>query len=339
MFTPRVIGQIKQLQQVLHNQLAAVTTRGVHTSSQAARAHLKLPPPLASRLSAIAFELYFIFMFLSKAVKDVEGTSAALREALENNRLSPEIEVSTFVCPEKRLLVCAPAKSSSSSAKAWVMKHCGIHDPTLVYRLSDETRKVTFNHPENRGLVREALTNYTRIVVVRDPWTRVVSGYVDKFFDKSKHRARPGALSPHVAAFAPTLNLSVATLEQGGVSWETFLSLITHKEDELHFWNHFSSQSWLCPSWMNFHYVARTEHLNADLRFLEQAIPQLDVITEYSAAKTSSLGIRQTVFHNCCKQVNDIGMRYKDDIEAFGYAFPPCSDDNECYKTLDNAVL
>lgn len=89
-----------------------------------------------------------------------------------------------------RLVFCWMPKVACTSWKMWLRTLAGEvapRDPTRVHGRANGLRDLTHVPPAERGAV---LTNYTKVVFVRDPWSRALSAYLNKFVEEPHARRR-----------------------------------------------------------------------------------------------------------------------------------------------------
>lgn len=175
--------------------------------------------------------------------------------------------------------------------------------------------EITF--PESLAGIAEALESAYTFTVVRNPYARVLSAYLDKIAGKSH--------SPTGPRFAFTLRYG----RKGDISFTDFLEIISGDAP------HNLDRHWRPLTLATFHGLVRFDHighmetLERDLRRIVRDIycgveePEADgsVVSEYAPHRTSAAKKIEKYYTD--KAVRLAQALYRDDFECFGYSLDP----------------
>ena len=126
------------------------------------------------------------------APQSAERRAAAELAAVRALAEQPAASLRRYVVDEASgLLFCWMPKVACTSFKAWLRRLAGVADPLDLKTLHASTGSglatlADFSPPERVRL----LTSLRRAVFVRDPWTRLLSAYLNKFVEEPEARRR-----------------------------------------------------------------------------------------------------------------------------------------------------
>lgn len=264
-----------------------------------------------------------VLIFKKAEKKDVRefmrGNRANLTELLRDSTISQNLDyaylpiskaANTFL---KRLLW--QVEHENGFARALDDNYFSIHNIGWKYA-SDETSPWV---PIEKGMFTEFQQAWSkrrlRFSVVRNPYTRLLSAYLDKIGsqkEKSKHH-----LFRH-------LN-SVPNFDPLSLSFETFVDIIVGTRDS-HLNKHWLPQiNCLAPSYISCNYIGHFENMDDILDRLRAHFPKnANSIKNMNTAvhKTNSSSLTQE-YYGDEKIAKKVYSRFKPDFELLGYGKDP----------------
>ncbi|CAJ1083653.1 carbohydrate sulfotransferase 8-like [Xyrichtys novacula] len=179
-----------------------------------------------------------------------------------------------FVEDRSKLLYCEVPKAGCSNWKRVLMVLAG--KASSVLNISHDTvhkaphlRRLRYYKPED---FLEKLSNYTKILFVRDPFERLVSAFRDKFENSEKHyhfKYGRAIISRYRA------NASEESLTTGdGVTFREFVQyLLDPRRRPVGLDVHWRPVSLLChPCLIHYDFIGKFENMNGEANFLLQSI-------------------------------------------------------------------
>ncbi|XP_071951227.1 carbohydrate sulfotransferase 11-like [Antedon mediterranea] len=173
------------------------------------------------------------------------------------------------------------------------------------------------------------LANFTKFMVARDPFVRILSAYKNKFedlveYDSKVHFQYYGKLIMQRYRRKPTrMNLATGR----GVRWPEFVAYLTDPEQRLAFENHWQDMKSICsPCKINYDYIAKLETIKDDSEFILRNFNVSDEIT-FPEAHNSNPTDSKNQYYRYYDQltlgvIKKLWNVYKLDFELFGYPKP-----------------
>lgn len=246
-----------------------------------------------------------------------------------------------LVSHQHKFIYCAiPKNASSSLMKSIVALENNPKTEKILNSSRDTIRKYveinyalsTYTHEEVEKILGN---NYFKFVVVRNPWARLVSTYLNLFVRLHEHGNLNDLVINSVKHLRGENPVNKDSLD---ISFEEFVRYICEEKDE-HLDQHCIPQ-YLFLGGIKYDFVARMENLAKDLDYIQNKLeislelPKLNV-TEYIAS-TSNINdasllqperLRQLdklpnyqAFYNP-NLIDMVSRRYKKDIDMFNYSF------------------
>ena len=220
-----------------------------------------------------------------------------------------------FHCARRqRIILFSTPKCASSTLKRFVQLiavdgdesklpkdvHDKAHSPLCGFLALDEPLSVIFE--SNR---------YFRFCFVRNPYTRVLSCYLDKIAGRNRARFLPKL------GFAPEREVTLME----------FLQRLAGRKRLLHLNPHWAPQSFLIrPDRIHYHFIGRFEHLREHLHLLATTLGYEDLIAnpDHVAVRPHRTDANERVSRYIGPKEADLIRRiYRDDFLTFGYSFDP----------------
>ncbi|XP_064088285.1 carbohydrate sulfotransferase 11-like [Macrobrachium nipponense] len=228
-----------------------------------------------------------------------------------------------------KLLACVPAKAGATTWKTHLLRMKGYTKPIQNPHVEWVHRLLRARHLLNRQQAVKILRSpsVTRVVSVRHPVARLISGYTNKFYNGRLHV--PDNVTHKYMKTA--LEVEGIKLEKGkpiAVTFRQFLNLILHEKERglANINNHWRPQYSLCDACaVRYDYVVKQETFEEDLQYLvkklEIAEVNADLKTNVSAKPKNAT--YEEYFRDIPKDVlREIFQLYEPDFRHFGYAVP-----------------
>lgn len=259
---------------------------------------------------------------------------------------------------EYRFIYCAiPKNASSSLMKAIVTVSNSRRKKQLLNSSRDIIRNYvelnyslsTYTYAQARKIIN---SDYFKFVIVRNPWARLVSTYLNLFVRFHEH-GQPTDLVKDSVKYIYGEN--VKDRDSVKITFEEMIRYLCATEDR--YLDQHSIPQYLFLADIKYDFVARMENLSEDLQYIKNKLslslelPKLNK-TKYSSSpnkeqnlsKLSASKFRdwKTVLPDY-KQfytpeiIDLVGKRYAKDIEMFGYNFAGYYQYTSNYSTIGNS--
>ncbi|XP_034560176.1 carbohydrate sulfotransferase 8-like [Notolabrus celidotus] len=172
-----------------------------------------------------------------------------------------------------KLLYCEVPKVGCSNWKRVLMVLAGVATsvfdiPHVVVHRESSKLHLGRNKPEE---ITEKLSNYTKVLFVREPFERLVSAFRDKLENPEKafhHRYGRNIISRYRA------NASQTALQTGdGVTFREFAQYLVDPKRPVRINIHWQAVSRLChPCLLNYNFIGKFENANYEANFLLRSI-------------------------------------------------------------------
>ncbi|WP_309381107.1 sulfotransferase family protein [Cerasicoccus frondis] len=270
-----------------------------------------------------------------------------------------------LINPKHHFIYCPIPKVACTSLKHWFIHSLGedIDFKDISEAHAHVDKNYTLLHTDRRQ-AKHAIHHYQRMVVVRNPWSRIVSGYIDKFvrepfnppkadvmeaiYRRKGHQVnRTGTYIWKTMGQEIKMPMDPAIPYHEGISFQDFveyLSLTPNRELDAHW---LPQHSFLGK--YQFQWVLKVEDLNHDVTQFENAInmPNIELARLHNAdskpakqslppdSKLSALVSSELVDyssklkpHNLLTKelVEQLGERFAQDAKQFHYQPPKLSD-------------
>ena len=242
---------------------------------------------------------------------------------------------------QHKFIYCAIPKNASSSLMKSIV---ALENTSKTKEISNSSRDTIRKYVEMnyalstytyKDAERIAGNNYFKFVVVRNPWARLVSTYLNLFVRLHEH----GNLNDLVISSVKYIRGKKPIDKNSiNISFQEFVQYVCHEKDE-HLDQHCIPQ-YLFLGDIEFDFVARMENLIEDLNYIQNKLeislelPKLNV-TKYASSsmdKNDASILYPDKLRNLNKLPNYqafynleliemVGQRYKKDIEMFNYSF------------------
>ena len=200
-----------------------------------------------------------------------------------------------------------------------------------------------------KGPYRNKYANYTKFLVVRNPYDRLASAYRDKGLRRTNHNGEER--SPYVDIRDLVIKKEgkdVWEKQDGTVTFEQFIKYVFKGKPNNFHWR---AQSEVCdPCHIQYDYIMRTETMHRDSKhFLFDIYPEAELRLQNPTtlgrktlpiSKTQSTSLAQYYCDMSKKTLHHLREIYKQDMVLFGYEFSSkrsiascgysSSDDEEC---------
>ena len=172
---------------------------------------------------------------------------------------------------------------------------------------------------------------YTKFMVTRHPFDRLISAYYDKAFPNFIRNGNAivtqlsKPISNWVISQFHNTDKSINKSDYNATFWE-FVKYALHRSDK--HWSPYHSKCGEC--FVDYDFILRTETLNVDAKlFLEKSYPHLTEIPAYNAmrkTKSAKQNVKTLKFLKEFNQLNDqevmtLLQKYKLDLEPLGYNY------------------
>ncbi len=234
-----------------------------------------------------------------------------------------------LVSPRYRFIYCPIPKNACSSLKVWYLRTQGMdrNDPDWPEDVHEYCATHGMRDPADleRG--------YFKFIFVRNPWHRLVSGYVQKFLGNYRHPQSPSRL----VVDEVYRSRGLAPDYEKSITFREFVDYVEAREDlTLDF--HWRSQHLFLGD-IAFDFVGRVENLAVDFAKVVERLgtPELGLaqenrtsygdqvfgcVADWPATELRALPRTPHYRHFYPDDLRErVARRYARDIELFGYAF------------------
>ena len=230
-----------------------------------------------------------------------------------------------IVDDEHRYIYCPVPKASSSSMKSVLLVLMGKENSVINVRHPHSHRR--YKHLSD--FVEEEqkewrLRTYTKFMIHREPMTRLISAYIDKFavFNKPYHRVYGRKI---ISKYRPgASNVSIST--GFDVKFEEFVRFVvdvgSRSLDSLD--RHWSPASSCChPCYIDYDYYSSTDTLDEDIVSILRAIGAPDSLyLPHAHARHLAVNITHYYSHVPILSASNLLKLYSEDFRLFGYDVP-----------------
>ena len=257
-----------------------------------------------------------------------------------------------------RFIYCAiPKNASSSLMKAIVGVSNSIRKKQLLNSSRDTVRNYvelnyslsTYTYAEARKIIN---SNYFKFVIVRNPWARLVSSYINLFVRFHEH-GRPTDLV--IDSVKYIYGEEIKDTNSIKITFEELIKYLCATEDR--YLDQHCIPQYLFLGDIKYDFVARMENLSKDLEFIQNKLnlslelPKLNK-TKYSSSLNKEQNLSKlsaSEFRNWKTVLPDykqfytpelidlVGKRYAKDIELFGYDFAGYDRYTSDYLNIGNS--
>lgn len=260
---------------------------------------------------------------------------------------------SEFVINEKyNFIYCPIGKIASSSLKRVVVQLSDLENKAeilslpkgYIHRYVEQTLTLNYKYSYQEAMELLAGDRYFKFVIVRNPWERLASGYLNKFVCRRNLQKTIFAPPPYIKTVIDRVyeNKGLKSDYQKSISFKEFVNYIYLTEDEK-LDGHWRPQ-YLHLGKTKFDFIGKLENLNADFEYLKKKLNlNIDLSWTNKTKRNNDLAIAQNnnnEAHYCdlyplelsnlkdyprSQQMYDpelfelVGKRYQKDIEMFGY--------------------
>ncbi|MGB3757392.1 MAG: sulfotransferase family protein [Rivularia sp. (in: cyanobacteria)] len=241
-----------------------------------------------------------------------------------------------------RFIYCAiPKNASSSLMKAILALSDSSRKKQLLHSSRDTIRiyvelnynLASYTYAEARKILN---SDYFKFVIVRNPWARLVSTYINLFIRFHEH-GRPTALVRDAAKYI--YGEDIKDIHSVNITFEEMIKYICATEDR--YLDQLCIPQHLFLGGIKYDYIARMENLSEDLQHIQNKLnvsfklPKLNKTTyhslsnslqDFSKLSPPDLRIFKTglpSYHHfyTSELIDLVAQRYAKDIETFGYDF------------------
>ncbi|MEM1252666.1 MAG: sulfotransferase family protein [Cyanobacteria bacterium P01_H01_bin.21] len=278
--------------------------------------------------------------------KNALSSTVSSRTAWSHD-LRPEHEY--IVNHEYRFVYCPIPKVACSSLKRVMVELCSLRNTEEILRLPNDLFHTYIHHNlslssyiEDEALSFLRTTNYFKFAFVRNPWSRLVSAYLNKFVEApsfQNHTFIPDNAREVISACYQAKDLQPDF--QKMITFRQFLNYISKTPDDL-LDGHWKPQ-YLFLSDYAFDFIGRLENLEDDFETLREklnlpvSIPwsnktsskhstddsqQLENLADFYPTETIALTSPSKYQQFYTPDLIDlVRNRYEEDIKRFGYKF------------------
>lgn len=243
-----------------------------------------------------------------------------------NDSSAEHLRLSNIIVSEKyKLVFCPVPKVSCTVWKKLLANLEGVNIEKSVH----EEIKHKLNSLQHYSLKdrRNILKTYTKFMVVRDPFERLLSAYRDVFWGSFKRdrsdfwkgyrkRIREYLLQNGRLGIDP--NVDNTTFEE----FAAYVVLTKRNGEERQV--HWRQMSDLChPCYIQFDFIGHYETLPQDAEYIFRKTNLQDKVQFPPWRPTATNALMQEYYSNLTLlRITQLQNVYKDDIEVFGYSFP-----------------
>jgi hypothetical protein len=167
---------------------------------------------------------------------------------------------------------------------------------------------------------KKRLRTYTKFMVYREPFSRLLSAYIDKFTDDNELRKKYG---PRIIAMYRE-NPSKQSLRSGNVNFVEFIRFVVYRAESISSFNineHWQSQVSLCqPCVVDYDYYSEMQTVGQDAEAILQSIGAESVEFPQSHVTKSSINMTQFYSDIDPRLIRKYVKLFKKDFDIFGYS-------------------
>ena len=176
------------------------------------------------------------------------------------------------------------------------------------------------------------LKSYKKFMFVRNPVSRIISVYRNKFEDLGMYRSAPVEIVKYgkhiVKSYRPYANLR-ETLSGENVTWAEWINYLTNKDEEAGFSDHWMQMNKICsPCSVAYDYIGKLETVKEDANFILKVLNLTEIVGHFPGPENShptntSLGEARSYFDDISsRKRHTLWEMYKLDFQMFGYKKP-----------------
>ncbi|XP_039255489.2 carbohydrate sulfotransferase 10-like isoform X1 [Styela clava] len=232
------------------------------------------------------------------------------------------LKTSLFYSDKHKILFCSIPKCATRSQANFLANIEGIIDGKLANESASEyiERRLSVRNL-NVSEVAKRIKNYTKFIIVREPFSRLLSAFRDKLERKRGNGYYVG-LSHRIHA-----QYGNGTGNETGItktSLQDFVEYLTAKRDNQQdpHWNYYYR---LCsPCDIQYDYIAHMSTLDTDMEYFMKQFRMKNVVFPPSFNSFTDGKKVYNYFSNVsASSVNLLYHRYKTDYDIFGFSPPP----------------
>ena len=237
-----------------------------------------------------------------------------------------------YVIDDEQLLFCYIPKVGCSNWKRVLMVLDGKRDVTddITSREAHAHNGMTILGKLTKEEQEYRLNNYRKVMFVREPLSRVVSAYKNKFEDLNVYRAAPRVFHHYARQIVTRYRENPSDLAKAtgeNVTWAEFVKYLTNKGERQGFDRHWKEMYKLCsPCQINYDFVGKLEHAGVEADFVLQYLNLTQDVKfpgrENSHPTNVSTSTAKYFDEFSSKRLKALWHIYKTDYELFGYEKP-----------------
>lgn len=258
-------------------------------------------------------------------------------------RIHPNKRPRFYFSDKYRLLLCEVPKCGSTSwKKALITMEGVVSDKNPGDIRGDEAHVFgsylnvwkQFNESDRNSVAQtmERISNYTRIMTVREPLERLVSAYKDKMLPTGTGGTSFGTMSQRIhKSYADVTNATRDEDRSGKpvhASWKEFVRYLLDDKRRIYIDAHWQLFSKMCyPCDVAYHYIAKLETIYHDAQYISTLL-KYDMTPFFPVAKEKGRHDKwSTEYQNYFKELSQdererlYGM-YMEQYDLFGYSKP-----------------
>ena len=231
-----------------------------------------------------------------------------------------------------RVMYCAVPKAGCSTWKTVLLQmasgkdidtlkadegHLGVHKRTVQRKFG--LKSLADYTPEEQ---RQRLDSYFKFTVVRHPFTRLVSGYKDKFHSKNRLLSNSFGRAVRKGNFSGAVTLKWP--ESDDISFSTFIKSIAAVDKDTYYNIHWASMSQVCqPCFIDYDYIGKVETMERDAKviFTRMGVSNMTLPHRNSHQQKEDYNLYYTAVPK--EALKSVWMRfYQIDSLLFNYPLP-----------------
>ena len=244
--------------------------------------------------------------------------------------LYPGLFRNILVDNERKLLVCDVPKVASTTIKKWLLDSTERYNE-ISSNISVHNRRhlssfnLVYLSDYNMSEIVHKVVSYNKMIIVRNPFERVVSAYRDKFRKQNKWNTHFHRKYGRVMIQRYRLNASVTSRRKGhDVTFTEFLKFLVDSRPGGDTNPHWDSYMSLClPCLLRYQYIGKLETLNSDLEFVTGILRSKHTRHIVAIRKPSSADVMNQYYSRIeIKVLKKLLQVYLMDMKMFGYPLP-----------------